>query len=267
MSSQRDISVHPCFEGALLHAHRAGQKIKGMQSTAAAYANSGIRCFTTQVQETSTRVYVLADPFPFDADFVVGEVIRALRGSLDYAVSALYRLHGLRDDSAHVRWHTGKDRIDLENSIKGTLVKHGFESIAPFFLERMNHTEASGSPIFRLNQIDRANKHRALNVVVTSTVTPLPDVSSDHNGVMQYWRDNVLSVKPGEIAFFDLPAPPEHLDPQSQLRRTVSITFGASEVFPNANVILTLSGLHKLVVECLHEFQDACRVAYPEKFA
>lgn len=260
---KRPARIHPAFRDAHSKVFWAKDKIDQLEFVARGYAQNGVRTFIEHADGEPYLLHVLTDQLQFPVHLQVGDIVRNLRGSLDHAVAALYRAHNKRDDSSMVKWYTGTDRQSLESALNGALVKHGFGELKSFFLDEMEHTEAKGSPIYQLNKIDRANKHRQLNVVVVVASAPIPDFAFGDGGLMQ---GSQIIQGPGQHGTFEFPQRTFIFD-QRTAPFSSKLTFGPSEVFANSDVIPTLKNLASLVPKCLIEFQQACLKCYPDKFA
>jgi hypothetical protein len=118
-----NIRPHPLFIDAFAKVQWAWAKTVELEVVLQSYNQSGMRWFVEEVNNQPTFFHVLTDPLNFPIALQVGDIVRNLRGSLDHVVSTVYRAHGLRDDTSHVRWHTATDRTNLESSVNVTLVK------------------------------------------------------------------------------------------------------------------------------------------------
>lgn len=255
MDPEGDLAVHPIFHDAVLKKHWARYKIEQMRDLIHRYNEDSINTSIVDLEDEGRFFEFQGEKVSFPFNLHVGDIVRNLRGSLDHAVSAIYRAHNLKDDSFDVHWHTGDNRKTLENSVKS--LKGELGGLKSFFLDEMQHTRERNSEIFYLNQIDRANKHRALSILETMVVTGLPDIDA---GAIQF-KNNWIVFPPGVAHRVSLPR--EGVARLSEIRTELETWFGPEEVFAGQPVIGTLVALHDSVSDCLIEFQKACARVFP----
>lgn len=190
----------------------------------------------------------------------VGDIIRNLRGAMDAAVSAIYRAQGKNENQAY--WVFGEDTASLQGALKGSLDKVGLDRLSNFFLDVVPSTRDQNFLLWGMNQIDRANKHRNIAVVVTSAFVTEPSFVSDDGVTSMISFNNRTLLEPGQGRLFRIPAG-AIIDTSSDAEPSLSVTFGQTEVFSGKDVLAVIDQLIDLVMDAIKKLQIAYVSAYP----
>ena len=249
------------FQDAILKVRWAAHNIKQFQDAVTSYTGYGVRMALVEAnpRQPFHRFMVITEPLPFNSALIAGDIVRNLRAALDHAVSAIYRAKQLSDGDAY--FPIGDTRKDLCGTIKGRLEKNGFIALTPFFLDEIEATETGNcSPIWILNQIDRANKHRSHIVVEEMVFTPMPDSHDLTRDIHISFNVNVL--KPAQCNWWDIPEGgdvQQHTNTKASLR----VTFGPTEVMNGRDVIPSLENFTQVVFQTIEKLSVAYAKAYP----
>lgn len=260
-SNDGTTKVLPMFVGAWLKAKWATHHIQKLHQIILDYPNFGVRRTVMDVQGGDDFRHVIYETTPMpNLPLLVGDIVGNLRSSLDHQVSAAYRERIGRDNDAY--WPFGDNRTNLKSRIDGTLVKAGFKELAPLFLDDIDCTKAGNYPLWALNKLSNANKHRA--IVVTTHLAVVPEVSYTAefpNGGGIISEANKIGLIPGQKYTARIPASAV-IEDDRNTKGTLHASFGPSEEFAGLEVIPTLHDLCKIVLQCLEKFQIAYVSAY-----
>ena len=247
----------PIFHDAFLKADWAEHCTKSLSNSFDWYTKNGMRMTVKARSVGSRNREVIMETAPLiPLGLEVGDIIRNLRGALDAAVSAVYRAHGKKENDAY--WPIAGFKHDLEANIDRHLRRAGFEDLCKFFLTEMECTKSGNFALWKMHEIDRANKHRSISVVVVWAVMSDPSYFLPDSII---YFNNKTFLHPGTTRslFIPVDAVTEGFEsPQP----TLSVTFGPSEVFSGEFVIPKLNDLHKEVTDALLKFQSAYVAAY-----
>lgn len=247
----------PMLSDAFMKADWAEYCLRSLENSVDWYTKNCMRVTIKEAAIGSSSYEVLMETAPLTPlGLEVGDIIRNLRGALDAAVSAVYRTHGKSENNAY--WPFGDLKVNFEATVIGSIVKAGFAEIGNFFLTDMECTRSGNFPLWAMNQIDRANKHRSITVVVTwgvisdpSYIVPGAVMSFNNRTFLQSGLSRRFFIpKNANTKGFENPQP------------TLSITFGPSEIFAGEDVLPKLRELHLIVMDALKKFQKAYSAAY-----
>lgn len=198
-----------------------------------------------------------AKPFPIRIELWVGDIIRNLRDALDHACSEAVRNAGGSDK--RVVFPVAETPKELEGTVNGkkALIKPACPEVVRVILDEIQPTKTGNYTLWAMNQLQNADKHRALAIVVTYFVVPLPNFFTTDNRVFAF---NASAVNPNSTSVFPIPPNAEMIDIESNEKLnppSLNITFGKTEFFGGKKVIPTLENCAKIVSESLDAIERA----------
>ena len=253
MDSNGVTPVLPIFEDAWTNAIWAKQRIDNFDPFFAHYAKTSVSASVKMINPDSPdyaqHFIAEAQPFPFPLGIAVGEIIRNLRASLDYAVCAMASAQGATDAALEgFYFPIARDENAYENIVESRAIKNTLSGLRPFFRDQVKATPTGNRALWSLNEIDRLNKHRSIPVIFTTIFTALPDWPGA--------RGNVAAVNPGGKIAISIPRQ-LYFEENHQFDRAVDVRFGRMNVFEGEPVIPVLAQLFHATTEMLGEIQTA----------
>lgn len=258
VSSNDSIAALPMFRDAATNTNWAKHRIDQLDVFFDHYVKTEVsirvKPIDSDLGNSSQHFVAKAELFPFPIAVVVGEIIRGLRGSLDYAVSAMVAQQGgtlLNVENTYFPITSEPDK--LLGLYRSRVEKQGLTRLRSFFLDEINASKTGNFSLWALNEIDRMNKHRALPIVITSIVSLLPRLPGAYG--------NAIRIEPGCEIEIPLPAVFD-FENNDSLDRTLGVCFGDMIVFGGERVVPVLMHLLNATSETLRKLQKAYIDAY-----
>lgn len=258
VASNIDMTTLPIFDDARTNVIWAKLRIDNLDPFFREYARTmvsvAIKMVNADRPDYAQHIVAEAQPLPFPLGLTVGEIVRNLRASLDYAVCAMAVAQGASEAQASsLYFPISRDGNRYEQLVDNRTVKHGLGRLRPFFVDQVNATPTGNTSLWALNEIDRENKHRSIPVAITTVFAPLPD-----------WPGavgNAVSIQPGTKKEISIPRE-LYFEESHQFERTVYISFGRTSVFRGKPVIPVLNQLYIATVQMLDKIEAAYVAAF-----
>ena len=250
--------IEPIFNSAFSKAQWASHHIRSLTGGLALYVKDNIRVAIEQPDgpEGEQIVKIVSDEFWVPIPLLVGDIVRNLRDSLDHFVSAVF-LERIGNNERIV-FPVATDSQNLGGVIRSTFNDPRVVEIGETILNKIQPTQAFGSPIWAFNQINNADKHRQLVITVNLVSTPMADWN---RGGTSFYRNTIIA-EPGENFGYRIPTGAEIMN-DAHLKPTLRISFGPSEVFAGEGVVPTLIDCSKATFAALQELLKTYRSTMP----
>jgi hypothetical protein len=190
-------------------------------------------------------------PMPWELSLILSDAIHNLRTALDHATWELLGLdNAVR--TRHTKLPTGNNRVNFEAACKG--IETPRQDTIDFFIKLAVYPEGGGETLYRLAQLDNAEKHTILSPVIqAATVKRIffidlatGDRILHENLVLRRRTDGLSSVRT---------LPGYGIDCNDKFETTTDIFFGDVEGAPGKPIVPTLMHFRDAVADTLREFR------------